>query len=122
LRVHVDAAVDHRAAQWEVFAVFGKALGNLDGKLARRREDQRAQRMARRRCRAAGLRRKALQDRQRKRRGLSGPGLRACHEIAPGKHQRDGLLLHRRRLFVAEFPDRRGERRDQAELVEGRTN
>ena len=122
LRVHVDAAVNHRAAQWEVFAVFGKALGNLDGKLARGRENQRAHRVARRRCRAAGLRGEALQDRQRKRRGLSGPRLRACHEIASGKHQGNGLLLHRCRLLVAELADRRGERRDQAELVEGRTN
>jgi len=122
LRVHVDTPVNNRAAQREVFAVFGKALRNLDGKLARGRENQRAHRVARRRCRAAGLRREALQDRQRKRRGLSGPRLRARHEIASGKHQGDGLLLHRRRLLIAELADRRGERRDQAELVEGRTN
>jgi hypothetical protein len=60
--------------------------------------------------------REALQDRQRERRRLAGAGLRAGHEIAPCEHQRNGLLLHRRRLLIAELRDRAHERCDQAEL------
>src|SRR5260221_8750194 len=73
--------------------------------------------MARGRGRGAGLRREALQDRQREGGGLAGAGLRARHQVAPGEDQRDRLLLHRRRLLVAEVGHRSAERLDQAKLV-----
>jgi len=64
--------------------------------------------------------REPLQDRQREGGGLAGAGLRAGHEIAPGKHQGNGLFLDRSRLFVAEFCDSRRQRRDQTELCKRR--
>jgi hypothetical protein len=68
--------------------------------------------VARRRGRSARERGEALQDRQRECGGLAGAGLRAGHEIAPAKHQRDRLLLHRRGLVVTEVRNSREERRN----------
>jgi hypothetical protein len=42
--------------------------------------------------------------------------LRACHEIATGKDERNGLLLNGRRFSVAKIGDRLDERCDQSEL------
>ena len=49
LRLHVDAAEDHRDAQLGVLGVALDVGGDLVGQLARRREHQRAHRVARRR-------------------------------------------------------------------------
>jgi hypothetical protein len=44
--------------------------------------------------------------------------LRAAHEVAPREHERDGLLLDRGRLLVAEFAHHLNERRNQTERIE----
>ena len=118
LRIHVHASVHQGAPQRHVPAVVAEALVHLDCQLARRREHERAHRMARRRRRTAGVRCKALQRRQGERGGLAGAGLRACHEVAPREHERNGLLLYRSRLLVSEFAHHLKKRGRQTEGVE----
>ena len=86
LRVHRHAAEDLRAPQRDVLAVLADAFLDLRGELARRREDQRADRMARGRDARVRVRREQLQERQREPRGLAGAGLRAAHDVAAGEH------------------------------------
>ena len=63
LRVDVDAAVDHERSQRDVLAVGLDALMHLHRELARRRDDQAAHRMQRRREALGRERREALQQR-----------------------------------------------------------
>jgi hypothetical protein len=124
LRLHADAAEDHGRAQRQVLAVCREALADLRGQLARRREHEAADVPM-----AAGrpsLRRglssrantvsQALQDRQRERGGLAGPGLRQSQEVTPGEHVRNRARLDRCRFLVAFRRHRLGDRRDQPQL------
>jgi len=88
-------AVDAGAAQRQVPAVITKTLLDLDREFARRRQDQHAHRVSRRRGARTRLRSEALQDRKRKCGGLAGAGLRAGHQVAALQHQRDRLGLYR---------------------------
>ncbi len=97
LRLDRHAAVDHRVAQRHVPAVGAEAVEDLDGQLARRRDDQRAHRMARRREARVGVGAQALEHRQRESGGLAGAGLGAAHQVAALEHQRNGLVLDRGR-------------------------
>jgi hypothetical protein len=51
--------------------------------------------------------------------GLAGAGLRAAQHVAAHQHDRDGLLLDRRRVEVARFCHRAQDRLGQAEVGEG---
>ena len=118
LRVHRHAAEDLRAPQRNVLAVDADALLDLRGELARRREDQRAHRMARRRDARVRVMREPLQERQREARGLAGAGLRAAHHVAAGEHERDRLDLDRRRRGVTLLLDGLEQLRAQAQVSE----
>ena len=59
--------------------------------------------MFRRRSAIVGERQQALDQRQRKRRGLAGAGLRRAQDIAALQRKRNHLLLNRRRSSVAHF-------------------
>jgi hypothetical protein len=88
-----------------VLAVVAHALGDLRRELARRRNDQRAHRMARGRGAGIGVRRQPLQQRQGEARGLAGAGLGATHDIEALQDHGDGLRLDRGRLGVALLGD-----------------
>ncbi|CAM2160898.1 hypothetical protein PT2222_90115 [Paraburkholderia tropica] len=119
LRIHVDAAEHHRAAQRRVLRVGAHVVGDLVGQLARGREDQRAHRMARGRCARARERQETLEDRQREARGLAGAGLRGAHHVAAREDHGDGLRLDRRGRRVALLLDRSEDLGREAELIEG---
>jgi hypothetical protein len=53
---------------------------------------------------------------------LAGAGLRARHQVAPGKYQRNSLLLDGRGLLVAKLGYGSRQRWNQAELFEGRSD
>src|SRR5207237_8789091 len=82
LLLDVDAAEYAGRTEPGVLAVFLDGFLDLDRKLARRGEDQRAYRMAGGRWTAARMRREALQDWQCKAGGFTGAGLRAAHDVA----------------------------------------
>ena len=105
LRLHIDAAEHHGAAQAGVLAVDAHALFDLRGELAGGREDQGPHRMARGRRARVGVAREALQERQREARRLAGSGLGAAHDVASLQDQRDRLRLDRRGLGVALLSD-----------------
>ena len=118
-----DLVVDRHAAEDDgdggllVLAVVAHALLDLRREFARRREDQRAHRVAR--LARGGLRqREPMQDRQHEAGGLAGAGLRAGEQVATCEHQRNGLLLDGSGFGVAEFGDSANECLGQAEGVE----
>ena len=89
-------------AQLQVFAVVARALGDLRGEFARRREHQRARR-------AAGavrrIGREPLQNRQHEAGGLAGAGLRAGEHIAARENRGNRLQLDGGRRVVAFIGD-----------------
>ncbi len=101
LRAHVDAAVNADRAQREVLAVGLDRFLDLHRQFARRREDQGAHRMARRRGRAVGMARQLVQQRQGEARRLAGAGLGAAHDVASGEDDGNGLGLDRGGFGVA---------------------
>ena len=101
LRLHVDAAVDHRDAQLRMLGVRLDVGRHLVGELARRRDHQRAHRVARRRHAGVLVAQHLVQQRQRERRRLAGARLRRAHHVSPGEHDRDRLRLDRRHQRVA---------------------
>jgi hypothetical protein len=116
LRLHAGATVDGGDVQAQVLAIGAQAFGDLHGKLARRREDQRA-RLARAVAggRAFG---QALQQRQAERGGLAGAGLGAAEHVVAGENERNGLGLDRRRRGVAVFGQRAQQRGREPERFE----
>src|SRR5690606_35688017 len=120
LRVDVDAAEHDGRRQLDVLAVRDDALLDLRRELARRREDQRADR-----ARTAGGsaarhgRRQALQDRQHETGGRAGSGLGAGQQVAAGEHGRDRLGLDRGGGIVAAFSDGTDEGFGQAQGSKG---
>ena len=116
LGVDRDAAVDDARAERQVLAVRLGARGDLHRELARRREDERPNRVSRRRKAAVRLRLQPLQDREHERGGLAGSGLGGREEVAALEHERDRLLLDGRRGGVALIGDGPCEFGRQAEL------
>ena len=76
-------------AQLGVLGVGLDVLGDLVGQLARRRQHQRAHRVARRRHARVLVLEHALQQRQREGGGLAGAGLGGAHHVAAGQHDRE---------------------------------
>ena len=91
LRLLAHAAEYDVAGQGQVTTVIGHTLAYLCGKLARWRENQRAN-LALARAWAIG---QTLQHRQGKTGGLAGAGLSAGQQIATFKHGGNGLELDR---------------------------
>ncbi|KAG0162373.1 hypothetical protein DFQ30_002220, partial [Apophysomyces sp. BC1015] len=120
LRIHVDAAEHDRAAQRGMRRIRVHVGGHLVRELTRGRQNQRPDWVAGRRCAGARQRQQALDDRQRKARGLAGAGLRRPHDVAPGQHDWNRLRLDRRRLRVALLDYRLQDRRGKAKAVERR--
>ncbi|OMP13915.1 hypothetical protein COLO4_00638 [Corchorus olitorius] len=118
LRVHVDAAEHHGAAQRRVLRVLGNVVVHLVGEFARGREDQRPHRVARRRRARIGVGQQVMDDRQRETGGLAGAGLCGAHDVAAGGHHRNGGGLDGRGLGVTAFGQRAEDVRMQAEAVE----
>ena len=87
------AAVDDRRPKGLVAAVAAGHLVDLDGQLASRGEDERADRMAGWREARVGLGGEALEDRQDEGRRLARAGLGGGEDVATGEDDRDGLLL-----------------------------
>jgi hypothetical protein len=117
LRLHVDAAEDDGDAQLRVRRVALDVVGDLVGELARRRDDEGAHRVARRRHAGGLVRQHLVQERQRERRRLAGAGLRRAHDVAPGEDDRDRLRLDRRHRRVALVGD--GALQDRREADRG---
>ena len=91
-----DAAIDHSRGARRIPGVLAHVFIDLQRKLARRRQDERADR--------AGLAARLVQpldDRHGKRAGLARAGLCAAQQVAAGEHGRDGALLDRGGLLVA---------------------
>ena len=99
LWVNAYPAENHQRTNVEVAAVFTHVLANLGRQFAGWGEDQRTHRTT-----AFGVRLvfyQQLQQRQGKARGLTGTGLRACHQVTALQNGRNGLLLDRGWLNVA---------------------
>src|SRR6185295_4973438 len=94
LLLDVDAAEDHRRAQLRVLAVGLERFLDLYRELARRREDQRPDRVPGWRRTGIGLGGEALEDRQRKTGGFSGAGLGAAHHVEALQDDGNGLRLN----------------------------
>ena len=82
LRLHVDAAVDHRDAQLRLCRVLLEVVPDLVGKLARRRQHQPAHRVTRGRHAGVRMHHQPLQHRQAEPGRLAGSGLRSAHDVA----------------------------------------
>ena len=112
---HALAADDQRVGQLQVLAVLHEILGDLQREFAGRLQDQAA--------RHAGAGARAGQDvqhRQGEAGGLAGAGLRHAHHVAAHQHERDRLLLDRRRMAIAHVGDGAQHGLGQAEIGEGR--
>ena len=114
LLVEGDAADQQRHGELVVDAVFLEALLHLGGKLARRRQDQRARHA---RPRASGF--EPRQHRQHEAGGLAGAGLGDAEHVAAGHGDRDGLDLDGGRFGIAGGLDGGLHFRAEPELSEG---
>ena len=90
--------------------VVEERLG-LERDLARRREDQPADR-------ALTLRPDPLRERDRERRGLARAGFGEPHDVEPGDRLRNHRRLDRRRMRPAELLDRQPQLWRQAQIIE----
>ncbi len=120
LRVDVHAAVDHERAQRDVLAVGFHAVVHLDRELARRREDQAAHRVQRRREALGCEGCQALQQRECEAGGLAGAGLRGSEQVTAGEDDGDGLRLDGGGFGVALLRDSAKQLGQQPEAFEGR--
>ena len=111
------ATEDHGVAQLQVTAVSSEALADLDGQLARRRQDQVADGAFALRF----LRMQLLQDRDSEGSRFTGTGLCAAEQIAPFDQVRNGLFLDRRRVGIAFFLKCFQNGLDEPEVVERST-
>src|SRR5262249_27764958 len=106
LGLDVDAAEHDGASQRQILAVGADAFLDLGRELARRSEDERAHRVARRGGACIGVPGEPVKQRQRESRGLAGAGLGSAQNVAPLEHQRDRLSLDWRGLGVTLLRDR----------------
>ncbi len=115
LRLDRYAAIRHIGAQRQVAAIGTEAVVDLLGQFARRHQYQAAHRLR------AGhaFHGQALQNGQRETGGLAGARLRGRHQVAARQHGRNGLLLDRRGLLVAQRLESALDRIDKAEGLEG---
>ena len=112
---HALAADDQRVVELQVLAVLHEVLGDLQREFARRLQDQAA--------RHAGAGARAGQDvqhRQGEAGGLAGAGLRRAQHVAAHQHDRNRLLLDRRRMPIAHLGDGAQHRLGQPEIGECR--
>ena len=118
LRLHADAAEHDHAGQLRVLAVDADALLDLRGELARRRQDEGADRQLAARVADSGLQHEALQERQDEAGGLAGAGLGAAHDVAAREDGGNGLRLDGSGRGVAGFVNGTQQRLGQAEGIE----
>ena len=118
LRSLPHASENHRGAQPQISAVQLKILINLQGKLPRRRQHERADRPFPLRHAASCQK---LQDRHGKSRRLARSRLRTAEQIPPLQHRRDRRLLNRRRPAIARLPQRFENRGDNVKLFKCHT-
>jgi hypothetical protein len=119
LLLDVDAAEHAGRPDARVLAVGLDRLLDLDRQLARRREDQRADRVAGRREACVRVALQALEDREDEGRGLAGARLGGTEHVVAGDDDRDGLLLDGRGFGVALVHDGAEEFGREAEIGEG---
>jgi len=122
LRFDRHAAVHDAGAQRHRAAVRADRLIHLDRELSGRDEDQRANRVAGRREARGGVLAEAVEDRQRKRRGLAGAGLGGGEDVPTLEDERDGGRLDGRGFDVALLGDGSEEVGRQAERFEGQAD
>ena len=118
LRRLPHAAEDHGGAQAEVSAIQLEVFIVLQGELARRRQNEGADRPLPLRDPAP---REQLQNRHGERRRLARPRLGAAEQIPPLQHRGNRGLLNRRRLLVARLAQRPKNRRNNVELFKRHT-
>ena len=118
LRLHADAAEHHHAGELGVLAVGAHAFLDLRGELARRRQDQGADRQLAARVAHRRLGHQAMQQRQDEAGGLAGAGLGAAHDVAAGEDGGNGLGLDRGGGVVAGFVNGTQQGLGQAEGIE----
>ena len=120
-RQRLDLAIDRHAAehgfdaQLQEAAIVAKALRDLRGQFAGRRQHQHA---AAAHWRGLGMTRKIVEAGQREGRGLAGAGLRDAAQVAAFQQNRDRLLLDRRRIGVFLGGERLQDRLGQAQIGE----
>ena len=117
-----DAAVDRDRPDRPARAVGPDALLHLEGKLAGRDEDERADLAPRRAAPVVGARGgrvEVLEDGQDERGGLARAGLGAGQQVAAGQDERDGRGLDGGGLGVALVRDGAEELGRQPEVIEG---
>ena len=119
LRLHVDATEDGSRTQRRELDIGLDVVVDLVRQLSRGRDDERADRMPRRRCTVAGRRHERIDDGQRKAGRLSGTGLGSGHHVMAGHDHRNGLGLNGSRLGVAGGSDGLEHVGMQAEITEG---
>ena len=115
LRGNIHAAEDGEAGKFQELAVVGEALADLHGELARRREDERAGALGRKR---AGVRGEMLEDGQREGGGLAGAGLGDADHVAALEEVRDRLRLDGRGFGVILRGEGALERLAEGEVAE----
>jgi hypothetical protein len=111
-----NAAEDDSDRDPLVTAIGFKTFRDLRGEFARRRQDEDAAALARRRPAVGG---KPVQNGQRECCGLARAGLCDAEQIGAGHDRRDSLDLNRRGYSVAFAFDRFKERGGKAELRKG---
>ncbi len=92
------AAENHRRGERCIARVLADIFVDLQCKLTRRRQDQRADNAG-----LAFFLAQVLDDRHGKRAGLARAGLRAAEQVPPRQYRRDRLLLDGGRLLIARF-------------------
>jgi len=90
LRSHADAAEDCRCRDRRMHRKVGEIAKDLGGEFAGRRQHERTRGAAR-------LGHQAVEDREKKRRGLAAAGHRTGQQIAAFECRRNGVGLNRRR-------------------------
>jgi hypothetical protein len=118
LRLHADAAEHDHAGQLRVLAVDANAFLDLRGELARRRQDEGADRQLAARIAHGGPGHEAMQERQDEAGGLAGAGLGAAHDVAAREDGGDRLGLDGSRGGVARFVHGTQQRLGEAESIE----
>ena len=116
LTAHRNAADGERERGPHVAPIGPETLEDLAGELARRAEHEHA---AEARLAPHRLRQEMVQDRKRKGGRLAGAGLGDADEVAARENVGNGLFLNRCGDGVVFFGESAGDRRCEAEIMEG---